>query len=77
MVLCENAVFVFFVKAQVARKIVILYKSFFHKSCLGKCWELFAMIHLLKITTSNGLFSIDKCKLTFGLKYISTLPLYL
>ena len=36
MILCENAVFVFFVKAQVARKRVILHKSFFHKSCLGK-----------------------------------------
>ena len=67
--------FVFFVKAQVARKRVILHKSFFHKSCLGKCWELMAMFHLLKIRRSIGLFRNDKCILTFGLKYISTLPL--
>ena len=77
MILCENAVFVFFVKEQVARKRVILHKSvfFFYKSCLGKCWELMAMFHLLNIRTSVGLFRNDKCKLTFGLKYISTLPL--
>ena len=59
-----------FVKAQVARKRVILHKSFFHKSCLDKCWELMAMFHLLKLRTSIGLFRYDKCKLTFGLKYI-------
>ena len=74
--MCENAVFVFFVKAQVARKRVILLKSFFHKSCFGKCWKLMAMFHLLNIRTSIGLFRNDKCKLAFGLKYISTLPLY-
>ena len=67
--------FVFFVKAKVARKTVILHKSFFNKSCLDKCWELMALFHLLKIRTSIGLFRNDKCKLTFGLKYISTLPL--
>ena len=34
-----------------------------------------AMLHLLKIRTSIGLFRNDKCKITFGLKFISTLPL--
>ena len=72
MILCENAVFVFFVKGQVARKRVILRMSFFHKSCLGKCWELMAMFHLLKIRTSIGLFRNDKCKLTFGLIKVYT-----
>ena len=70
MILCENAVFVFSMKAQVARKRVILHKSFFHKSCLGKCLELMAMFNLLKIRMSN-----DECNLTFGTKYIFTLPL--
>ena len=74
MILCENAVFVIFVKAQIVRELSCI-SSFFHKSWLGKCWELMAMFHLLKIRTSIGLFRIDKFKLTFGLKYISTLPL--
>ena len=75
MILCENAIFVFFVKAQVVRKRVILHKSFFNKSCLGKSWELMAMCYLLKIRMGIVFFRNDKCKLTLGLKYISTLPL--
>ena len=29
-----------------------------------------AMFHLLKIRTSINIFSTEKCKVTFGLKYI-------
>ena len=29
------------------------------------------MFHLLKIKTSIDIFSTEKCKVTFGLKYIS------
>ena len=29
-----------------------------------------AMFHLLKIRTSKDIFSNEKCKVTFGLKYI-------
>ena len=78
MILCENAVSVFFVKAQVARKRVILHKSFFflQKSCLGKCWELMAMFYLLNFITNIGLLRNGKCKLTFGLsiylRYLSS-----
>ena len=36
MILCENAVFVFFVKAQVARKRVILHKSVFFINHAGQ-----------------------------------------
>ena len=31
-----------------------------------------AMFHLLKIRTSVDIFSTEKCKVTFGLKYISS-----
>ena len=41
----------------------------FHELCLGKCWELMAMFHLLKIRTSIDIFRTEKCKVTFGLKY--------
>ena len=37
----------------------------------GKCWELMAKFHLLKIRTSIDIFSTEKCKVAFGLKYIS------
>ena len=30
-----------------------------------------AMFHLLKIRTSKDIFSIEKCKITFGIKYIT------
>ena len=66
----ENADFVFLMKAQVTRKRIILHKSFFHELCLGNCWELMAMFHLLKNRTSINIFSNEKCKVTFGLKYI-------
>ena len=41
----------------------------FHELRLGKCWELMAMFHLLKIRTSIDIFRTEKCKVTFGLKY--------
>ena len=37
---------------------------------LGKCWELMAKFHLLKIRTSIDILNTEKCKVTFGLKYI-------
>ena len=48
MILCENSVLCFS-KSTGNKKRVILHKSFFHKSCLGKCWELMEMFHLLKL----------------------------
>ena len=48
--------FVFLMKVQVTRKRVI-----FHELCLGKCWELMAKFHLLKIGMSIDIFSIKKC----------------
>ena len=72
MILCENAAFVFLVKAQLAR----MHKSLFNKSYLGKCWELMAMFHLLKIRTSFCLFRNDKCNLLLALsiylRYLSS-----
>ena len=49
MILCENAVSVFFVKAQVARKRVILHKSFF-----------FSKIMLGHVLGTNGNVSFAK-----------------
>ena len=37
---------------------------------LGQCWELIAVVHLLKIRTSIDIFGTEKCNVTFGLKYI-------
>ena len=42
----------------------------FHELCLGKCWELMAKFDLLKTRTSIDIFSTEKCKVSFGLKYI-------
>ena len=42
----------------------------FHNLNLGKWWEVMAMFHLLKVRTSIDIFSAEKCKATFGLKYI-------
>ena len=42
----------------------------FHELSLGKCWELMAKFDLLKTRTSLDIFSTEKCKVSFGLKYI-------
>ena len=34
------------------------------------CWELIAMFDLLKIRMRVEIFGTEKCKVTFGLKYI-------
>ena len=42
----------------------------FHELCLGIYWKLIAKFHLLKIRTSIDIFSTERCKVSFGLKYI-------
>ena len=42
----------------------------FHELCLGKCWEVMTMFHLLKIRKSIDIFVTEKCKVTFDLKFI-------
>ena len=34
------------------------------------CWELFTIFNLLKIRMRVDIFGTEKCKVTFGLKYI-------
>ena len=34
------------------------------------CWKLIAIFNLLKIRMRVEIFEIEKCKVTFGLKYI-------
>ena len=34
------------------------------------CWKLIAIFNLLKIRMRVDIFGIEKCKVTFGLKYI-------
>ena len=34
------------------------------------CWELIAIINFLKIRMREDIFGTEKCKVTFGLKYI-------
>ena len=65
--MCENADFVFLMKAQVTRKRVILHKSFY-ELCVEKCWKLMEMFHLLKIRASIDLLKNEMCKVTFGLE---------
>ena len=48
---------------------------FFHELCVEKCWKLMAMFHSLKIRPSIDIFKKGKCKVTFGLEYISWLKL--
>ena len=35
------------------------------------CWELIAIFNLLKIRMRVDIFGTEKCKVTFGLKYIN------
>ena len=39
------------------------------------CWELITTFNLLKIKMRVDIFGTEKCKVTFGLKYIMYLPL--
>ena len=34
------------------------------------CWKLIAILNLLKIRMREDIFGIEKCKVTFGLKYM-------
>ena len=34
------------------------------------CWELIAIFNLLKIRMRVDIFGTEKCKVTFGLKYM-------
>ena len=34
------------------------------------CWELIAIFNLLKIRMRVDIYGTEKCKVTFGLKYI-------
>ena len=52
-------------KAQVARTRVNL-----HKFCKGKCWDSIGIFNLLKFRTSKDILGPEKCKVTFGLRYI-------
>ena len=37
------------------------------------CWELIAIFNLLKIRMRVDIFGTEKCKVTFGLKYMFSL----
>ena len=52
-------------KAQVTRTRVNLHKFF-----EGKCWDFIANFNLLKFRTSKDILGLEKCKVTFGLRYI-------
>ena len=58
--LWENAVFGFFMKTKIARKRVILHMSIFYELCLGKCWELMVVFHLLKSRKGIDMFRTEK-----------------
>ena len=34
------------------------------------CWKLIAILNLLQIRMREDIFGIEKCKVTFGLKYM-------
>ena len=50
-------------------------KAVLHELCLGKCWKLIAIFNLIKIRMGIDIFGNEKCKVTFGLKYIAVVKI--